>query len=347
MVQTDQIKSNLSGLIGFRQSVNPDYAIVNSSNLASSSGSYYQEFSPIISIANIKDTQQYADISDADFNTLLTNMGNAAMSKVISNVFLENDFVENKVLFEHENVWTDTIGNNDSFVGYEITVSDRRELLTIINKIGLSFDGVQNVKILLFHSSQNTPIQTETISSQALSEVFGSIDWSLDKYLGGKWYIGYVRGELSSKAINREWDSANIQSCFNTLRIEPIIVDGHTTDTLFDINNIEYSDETYGMNFDITTMKDYTNLIIQNRNRFVNAFGLQFAVDVADLILKSTRSNRNERSLKAAALLERDGILNINEETQTIEGLYSKLNEEVKRLRLTFIDIPLIQRGTI
>jgi len=349
MIQADKIHTALSGFMGWRQSVNSDFAIVDASNQLSSSGEYFQDFSPLVTIENIKNNQQYASISDADFNTLLNNLYKSAYVKVFKDVFSKNDFVENKVLFPYENVLTDTITNSTSFVGYEFQPANRKEFLTTINTLFTTFDGVDSVKVLVFHSSKQDPILNTTVTTVANEDVASSVDWdfSATEYAGGKYYIGYLRSGLTAKAINREWDSSNVANSFCTFSMRPILVDGWDSETLFDVDDVDYEDETYGLNFDITTWKDYTNIIIQNKNRFTKAIGLQVAVDVLDLMLKSTRSNRNERQMNANILLERDGILDASKDSTRVDAVIPRLKRELKMLKENFVEQPLIVRGTL
>lgn len=346
MFQPSKINSNVIGLIGWRQSIDPASVVIDATNLATSSGLYFQDFSALVTVDNIKDSQNYPEANATQINTMLGDMVKAGFNKVLNQVFQDEDIIENKILFPYEMSWTKDIDNDTSFVGYEICQPSRMEIAHVLNNIVLSFSGVNSVKILLFHSSKSAPIQTKTITTVANSDVDTVLNWTLSKeYNGGKFYIGYLRSGLTAKAKNREWNEANIKATFNTLRIEPIIVSGWNSETLFDVEDIEYSDKTFGLNFNITAWEDYTNTIIQNRNKFVNALGLQVAVDVLDLILKSTNVNATQRITKSAVLYELEGI--VGEEMPKVLGLRAKLAAEIKRLKQSFIDQPLISRGTL
>jgi hypothetical protein len=162
---------------------------------------------------------------------------------------------------------------------------------------------------------------------------------------GGKFYIGYLRSGLTAKAIDREFELANRRACFNTLRIRPIIVSDWDAETLFDVNNIENVSETFGLNFDLTAWKDYTNVIVKNKNKFTNAIGYQVAADVLDLILNATRSNRIQRLKEGHILFELEGL--VGEGLPRTVGVNQKLAAEIKELRDNFIEIPPLQRSTL
>jgi hypothetical protein len=346
MFQLSNIQSNLQGLIGWKQSINPTYAVVDSDNLKSDSGAYFQDYSSLVTIENIHQNQNYPAISDAQLNTLLGDIYESAIVKVLNNVFQSNDFIENKVLYPFESSYNEKLDNDTSFVGFELEQPTRRELINTINKLILTFDDVDTVKILVFHSSRQAPIFSQEITTVADSDKEEVVNITLTKeYNGGKFYIGYLRSGLTAKAINRGWDKANVRACYKALKINPIQVDGWDAETLFDVEDIDYQDKTYGLNFDITSWKDYTNLITQNKYKFVNALGLQVAIDVMDLILKSTRSNRIERIADSKVLFELEGI--INNELPRVAGLRGKLQAEIVRLKQTFIETPLLSKGTL
>ena len=345
MFDSSQIKD--LGLVGWRASTVSGVPTLTAANTATSSGMVYQDFSSLVTVQNVWKEQEDAAISEANFNTFLTNLTNASFVKVLNAVFQDEDYLENRVLFPFENVWTELLDNDTSFVGYEITPANRRDLIIALNNVFTSFDSADTVKILLFHSSKNAPIDSKEITVEELTDTDTALNWDLSNftYSGGKFYVGYLRSGLTAKAVDRDWNSANVQSCYNMFRIIPIQVPGWDAETLFDVDDIENTSETYGLNFDITSWKDYTNVILRNRNKFVNALGLQVAADVLDLILKSTRSNKVERLLTSRAFTELEGF--INPDLPRTLGIAAKLKAEIARIKKTFVEVDSIRRGTL
>lgn len=347
MYQRDQVKSGLFGLVGWRQSTVAGMPTVDATNLATSSSMVFQDYSAMVTIQNIYDCQEDSEISDDQFNTLLTNLSNASTVKVLNAVYSSEDFIENKILYPYEKDWTTTIDNTTSFVGFEITCPVRKDLLWTINEIFTSFDSADTVKILLFSSNKNAPLQSKEITVEQLTDTSTNLDWDLSKFDngGGKFYVGYLRSGLTAKAIDRDYESANVQACLNTLRVRPIIVNDWDAETLFDVNDIENVSESFGLNFDITAWKDYTNVIVKNKNKFSSAIGYQVAADVLELILHATRSNRIQRLKEGHVLFELEGIVGEGF-TRTI-GINQKLAAEIKELRENFIETSPIQRSTL
>ena len=345
MIDKSQIKD--LGLVGWRASTISGVPTLTAPNTASSSGMYYNDFSSLVTVQNVYKVQEDGAISDANFNTFLTNLTNAAFIKVINAVFQDDDFIENRVLFPYENVWTETIDNGTDFVGYEITPANRRDLSIKINSVFTSFDSADTVKLMLFHSSKKAPIQSKEITVAELTDTDTVLGWDLSNfsYSGGKFYIGYLTSGLTAKAVNRDWNSSNTASCFNMFKINPVKVSGWDAETLFDVDDVDNESDTYGLNFDITSWKDYTNIILRNKSKFVDALGLQVAADVLSLILRNTQSNNIERQLKNEAFVELEGF--INADLPRTIGIAGKLKSEIERLRKNFVDTKSITRGTL
>jgi len=340
----------LLGLVAFRQPTLSGYGILDSDNIASSSGLYVDDVSGLLTVKNLKQTQEDPDISDAEFNTFLKNRMKSSFVTLTSSIFGEGDLVENNVLYPYENDWIDAnkLTNATDFVGFEIDPAKTKNLAIVINKVMLEFSDADSVKVLLFHSSQNALQDSDTVTTVAKSAKHTSVKYNLPAFnsvAGGKWYIGYLRSGLTAQAYDRDYHSAKYDHRFRTFDIRPIQVAGWDAETLFDVNDIEYVDETWGMNFDITVYKDYTSLIVENANRFARGLQLQVAADLLNLLATSARSNRDERNVKAEALFELNGNRANPDIPQTV-GILKQLKDEISKLKALF-GPPLIQVNTL
>ena len=117
--------------------------------------------------------------------------------------------------------------------------------------------------------------------------------------------------------------------------IRPVRVIGWDQETLFDPLNLRYEYYTWGMNFNISMYKDFTNFVKTNINSFAKALQLQVCVNVLKIISNSTRSNRAERLSKAYAMLELDGNRNNPTMPYTV-GLNKELQTEIRKLKETY-----------
>ena len=344
MINVSEIRSNLFGVVGLRQPYDPEYDILESTLTASSSGMFFEQYSSYVNVRNIYDSQPYADISETNFNIWLTNAIKDSISKVIQRCFSKNDLIENALLYSYSTRKTSAyeLANGQDFVGYEITVSKRKDLSVFINKIFTEFSGTGTVKILLFNDNKESTIQTQEVIVTDKSAKETVLNWALpyaNSVTGGKYYIGYLTDGLVPKAINRDYESAAVRHCYNALKIQPIKVANWTDETLFDIEAVEYTSETWGLNFDISSFRDYTSYIVNNKNMFVEVIGYQFAADMLGMMITSNRTNATERLQKGNLLLELQGNYT-NEELPTFKGVNSKLESSVKEVQKKLVDDP-------
>ena len=348
MIRTTEINS-LLGLVGFRQSTLSGYTtLMDAGNIASTSGLYVNDVSGLITSKNIKNCQEDIAISDANFNTWIDNRQKSSFVNLLRSIFSDNDLIENRTLFKHESDFTNTLTNATDFVGYEIDVAKAKDINVVINKIILTFSGTDEVTVYLFHSGTDAAKDSEAITCVADTDVHTFVNWDLpamNGVAGGKWYVGYLRSGLSGKAYNRDYESANVQTVYNCLGIKPIQVSGWNASTLFDVNDVEYTSETWGMNFDISSYRDYTSFVVENRDRFAKALQLQIAADLLNLMATTTRSNRDERIIKTEALIDLNGTRNVENIADSV-GVLKQLDIEIKKLKKMFGN-PKLQINTI
>lgn len=339
------------GLIGWKQG-NLEVTL-DAANLASSTQRRYEDFSSLITTQAIYDSWNDFNLEDDEatrqtkFNSYLTDKVNEAINQVFHYVFGQtDDLIENDLYYPYEFDFTHELENNSDFVGYEIEVAKDKNYTTIINNLKATFDADGTVKVLLFNSSKKAPIQSQDVEVIQDDTVTISVDWHLPYKHSGKYYIGYLTGSLIPKAYNRLYDEANINSCFTCAKLDQIKVSGYNLETMFDVNDITNVSETWGLNFDISTYKDWTEIAVNNKNKFVDAIGMQVAVNVLDLFINTGRSNGSERNTRTDALLALEG--NNNPQLGLItQGLRTRLQEEVTKLRELFVDQPYIERGTL
>jgi len=347
MIRVTEIDA-LLGLVGLRQSTITKYAILDAGNMASSSGLFINDVSGLMTTKNIKECHEDPAISDANFNIFLKDRMKSSFLSLAKSIFSNDDLIENKVLFDYENDFNKLLTNATDFVGYEIDVAKTKDINVVLNKLVLTFDGIEDVKILLFHSSTNAFKDSETITTVADTDTHTTLNWDLpnaNSVNGGRYYIGYLRSGLDAKAYNRDYENANVENYFNCLGIRAIQVDDWDAETLFDVNDIDYVSETWGMNFDISSLLDYTSIIIENKDRFARALQLQVAADLLNFIATSTRSNRDERIIKAEALFDLNGNRTNVDLPQSI-GVLNQLKAEVSVIKRMFSE-PKMQINTM
>jgi len=327
--------SGISGIVGWLQPIDPAYAILDATNIASTSGRFINE-SEFVKIQYLKDTQNYAAISDADFNTMLVQLQKTGILSVMDSVFNESDFIDRQVLYKSANnkVTTDTLPAG--FVGYRIFQDDSKDLAFEITRDILEFNGTGNVTLVLFNSQKKTTVFSKTISiTDTLQEV--ELNWRLDNssplYKGDLFY-GYFTDSMTIEPFAREYQAASSTSIITNLSIENIKVPTATGPDLFDLDAIEGASECWGLNPDITVFYDYTDLILQNKFLFAYAIQLKCQIQALTYYLASLRSNKNQREAESMInqiTLELDGRLPSTGSLKV--GLNAMLINEILRVQ--------------
>jgi hypothetical protein len=341
----------LVGLIGWRQG--KCTVTIRNNNLASTSGRKFEEFSSLINTNSVyyawpdfNSASRDGDIEN-DFNAFLENLVIASINQVFNYVFKQNeDLLESGFVYPYEFDFNHTLENGGDFVGFEVDVTHDKMFSTIVNKVHATFDADGTVSLLCFNSSKKLPIYSKDIPVLQDTTVEVDLDWALDHGLTGKYYIGYLTDGLIPKAYDRRFELGNLPQCFKFSYWLPIKFAGHNTETMPDVNNDLRVSNTFGLNFDISAFKDYTQILLTNKSKFIDAIGMQVACNVLDLYINNTRSNRDERINSTEARLALEGNTNPQLGLLT-QGLRTRLQEEIQSLKNLFIRKPMIERSTL
>lgn len=346
--------SGLYTRVGWRQPTQTGYNILTGDNLTTGSGLYFQDFHPMVTIENIKSHQPDNAISDANFNILLNNYQKSAILKIINAVISDKkDLINDKPLFAYPNIKTNSIDNNSKFVGYEINLADCNDIAIRIKSILLEFDSEKTFTIYLFQADRKSSIQSQEITTLENDVKIVELNWDLyaksSTYSSSRFYIGYFQNDLgNTKALNREWDLANVKTAYNYFNVESMNVEPNGI-SLFDIEDIEYDSNTWGLNFEIATHHDYTYHISQNKMLFDRAIGLQITIDMLNMMYSSARSNRIQKLSKeeiTQIYFDLNGFEG-NENIPKSVGLYGRLRNEINKIKKSgFVDKKRIRTVT-
>lgn len=340
MIYWDKILAELIGVVGWRQSTSTGEVTVDATNLASSSGLYVQGAHPQVTVKNLKATQEDKAITDANMNTVLSSLVKDGISNVLNTVFSSNDIYQNDLLYKYESDFSKPITDKSGFVGFEINIGQRSDVVSVLNKIILQFNGAETVKLLLFNSGVKAPIISKSIAVTADTNVTAALDWVLGNITapGGTYYLGYITGTASP--YDRVFNFSNIMTCFSAISFKPIYIPGWTSETMFDVRNRVFTAEAYGMNLDVSTVQDHSSIILHNKDRFAKAIQLATAVQAIALMTTTGRVNPEERVIMST--LGQKVII----DSPATYNLYTSLEKELKSLK-TLFDQRQITVGTI
>lgn len=344
MFDATKVSDSLEQIVGFRQPFNPEYAILDADNQVSRSGLFATD-NEYCKIEFLRDAQDFAEISDADFNTYLDRKKKDSIINVCNAVFDKPSFIYRDLFYKHEMNKVNLITLPSGFVGFKIEVSQEKNIAISIKRVLLDFSGLGDIKLMLFNTAKAEPLFTKDITiASTHQEVV--LDWVLnntESTYKGDYYLGYNTDGIVPKPFARDYGTSNIISSFTELNIRPIQVLGHNTELLFDLNDVDGMSDATGLNFDMTVFDDYTDLIINNEHLFQKAINYEIIIGCLQTISASIGSNRNTRMGEQTLIRMLAEIEGQSGEGQIkIIGLRPRLFGNIKRIKK---EIQSLQEG--
>lgn len=332
------------GRLGWRASTQIGQPVLSAPNNVANSGRYFNDFHSLVTVPNLKTSQDDASISDADFNTYLQNLQKSAILRCINGVLNQPEQIERVLLYDRSrNQENRTIENTGLFVGFEIKTPNNDQFAVQLESITLLFDGVATFNLYLFKDGKPAPVKTKSVTTLANDPTIINLDDFVLNYIGSatkgsRFYLGYFQGDLGSvKAIREQAECWNKQLCFSAISMTSPKKTGLTD---FERTNIPTTTQLFGLNLEVTTFIDHTNAVIKKAALFDELVGLQMAYMVMEQIIYSVRSNKDERILKdqldkIGLKFDLDGAVPI-EKTPKIMGLKQRIDREMERVREGF-----------
>jgi hypothetical protein len=240
-----------------------------------------------------------------------------------------------------ENTQTVTVPNNGRFVGRVINIANG-DFLAQLHSVALMFDDAVTFTLYAFSDLQSAPIWSQSVTAVANTQTIVTLTDKVLKPLdtsakGGTFYVGYFQDDLGDvKAIDcnsacwKEYKAISHNSINAAKDGSDFIRYGYSTDY-----------NTYGLNFEISTGKDYTNTIVQKAPEFDTLIGLRMAAKCIEHIASSPRSNQIQRVTNEMIdnwYLELNRAP--NNEAGMSGGIYHKIDREVRRLKAVFNSKP-------
>ncbi len=242
---------------------------------------------------------------------------------------------ENIHLFDGSGNRNSTVLKQGRFVGFLVRLQKQKHLTILLRKLGTQFNNVAtNLKIYVYHESQQAPILTRTIThSTPNSFQWNNIEDIILPYVGdhdagGVFYIGYYEDDLGTgvQAITRndyKWNEEPCAVCGNAAvdaesfrkwsaysSWTPIAVPAahinagpgrnKFSNTAVGLN---YS-SNFGLNFHLTLKCDLTDFILENIDQLDEAYANQIAYELLNQMAYSLRDNGDAKQLRDKAGFE-------------------------------------------
>lgn len=340
----DALKSRL----GWKQPTLTGSPTLNSTNLQSKSGRYFNDgsFHPIVTIDNHKATIEDPDIAEDAYNNLLEDLQDSVIMQCLSQVFNEPELIDNTELFERSLNNDQLVTNAGKFVGIRFRLAPGTIAMEI-KTIALYFNEAANFQLYLYHEAKKDPLWTDTISAIANDQTIHIPTTELilndaGQYKSGYFYLGYYQDALATaKAYNEQYCRKK------TFAFDYQFFEAEPSGDDFNRISVPVTSINFGLNAEVVTFHDHTQKIIRNAALFDNMQGLQMSYHVAKQMLFCVRSNKNERILKEAfqqmgLAYEMEGKVPYTDVPKST-GLQDKINKELQRMKETFFPKPKAQ----
>ena len=304
------VQNKLKGLVGFTAPLDPNFFDLDSDNLESRSGYFYTD-QPYAKLEALRDTQDYADISQVQFNDLLRTINNNAVTSVCNAVFTTAEtpsFIDRQKIYKYalnKANLEDQLVNG--FVGHKFCFENKPNITAEISSVTLDFSGTGDVTLLLYNTQSLAPVESKTVTITTDNQV-ETLNWKMYAQ-NGDYYLGYIY-DGSLIPFKRNYELSNVESRITYMWHEKRLVKDFAGGNIWDLETDDSTSGSTGLNPDVSVYHDYTDLIIQNESLFANAIYLQGAISFLNYIKSSLRSNKNQR-------LSESQLISLN---QAIEG---------------------------
>ena len=216
--------------------------------------------------------------------------------------------------FEGVGNYQDLIIDEGDLVGVQIKLNHTRNMVAIINQIGLQLSAAQNpVTLYLYHSSQAEPIQTiELNHTKTTSFQWHDVNIKLhylspDYDRGGVFFLMYDQAALTGQAIKKKHNfhlspcgycdnsavnAFNAYSQYVTIQSCRVKAINRNGVNMWDIEKTELTSENnYGLNFEMSVRCDLTDYIVLNKDVWKYAVRDMFTKKLLEVMANSTRTN--------------------------------------------------------
>lgn len=347
----DRIFPNYLGRIGWHQPKNSKITL-SQENLKALSGRYYDRSGhKACTVENLYYAQEDESITSDEFNDFLQEQDEACLMRCITAIFNRPALIEHRINYTRTgNVRNIPIPNTDLFCGYRINIANG-DYAVMLNSVSLAFDKSISFNLYLYNDLLEPPIYTAEVSTIANTQTRHQLEWVLNYVvssdigtpsgnMGGVVYIGYFQRDIEAqgaKALDEQlnlWSDTKIFGAypFQAPRIGELDFQRRYPSVNF---------RNYGLNIEVSSYRDYTQLLIQNAHLFDEARILTMSINALEMIKYSNRTNNPQRLNDENV---RDLSLDMNlarpsKDLPFVAGLKEQLTRELIRVSDNFSKI--------
>lgn len=323
MINATTIKSAFAGKIGFRQNPDPNGWQLGA-RTTSTSGLWFNSVHPHLTAENLISIaprfEQFEGtteaINEAFTNWFVEKIDDATVAVVHNwiNKKLENltagNLLSRSKLFNEAHRVTDTEADDGKIVGFEIRPAASSSLVVSIEKVGLQFNTNQTITLKLFQGGQSGPVQTKEFDYTGAGSVqWLPVGWNLDGE--STYWLAYHQSDITGLALNGvrdySFDSKGLTTYPFSRHVDVVGFEaaGADVSALWDLGgNTTNLSTNYGLNLKLSVKCDYTNLVVEQADIFLESVMLGVGLSLLRELLSNpnSRINRNEANISKPQL---------------------------------------------
>ena len=192
------------------------------------------------------------------------------------------------------------------WVGWRVVPTPSQDVIVTIDRLGLDLNNSEDCTVKLFKNGTDTGIETTFVGDGSDGVVWKQVNWELER--GCRYEIAYDRTTIgNAEPVNgianasRDWSFNRFPGTLPYAEVSAFEHDGGWDD----VTDIQRNDNNYGLNMMISAKCDYTDLVIDQKELFTDAFAK--AVTIIGLrhmaMNPNARINRNEANLDPIRIL--------------------------------------------
>lgn len=293
----------------------------------SESGRYFDDgsFHSIVTADNFKSFQDKAQISASEFADVKAAFTRAAILRCLNAVFSPT-IIDNTLLFDFPLPCFETEAVTNDFHGYKLFVG--KDIVAQVKKAFLRFSANTTVILYLYKAGNPIPVKTQSIV------VAGQTDKEADLtdfiLTSGLYFLGYKPADLGAALPLR--DQPYFMYSTYGVGVCPV----HAS-LPFSQDKIVYPVSPQGLNLELVSQVDYTNVIANSSGLFDELIGLCLASMVVEKSLFNNRINPAERKTQEAvdrfgAQMDLMGTIPVSDAPRT-DSLRKRLEREINKVR--------------
>jgi len=323
----------------------------------SDSNQYFEDFHEINNTTIIT---AIANLEGSSLTTFLDNKQRAVVMQVISSAYTEPALIdEPKLVFWRGDVPSlpfQNAQNQNQFVGMRMYVGKGDHAIKVNSLIAI-FTCATTINLYLYNDFFINPIMTIPIVCNAGEETIIDFGETLilnnlvpKAYKSGMWYFGYYQEDMVNPELGNNPNNIAIYYPGEYDRFHPCSIMSFASQMTIDINNnrnfsrnnVGANNLMYGLNMEVSTFKDGSNRIVQNKSLFDEPIGLVMTAKIMEMCVNSYQSNSIQRSIMGSWTVEKLNVAlngdpgNWQEGKPKIPGLYDRIKKSLAQLKGSF-----------